>query len=203
MTLRVTFVSPALNPALREARFAGDGEGPIDDAGERRARAAASAVPCAGLHLSGPSERCLCTARALGLPVTAEPRLRDWEMGRWRGRRLSDVAAAEPDGIADWLGDPAATPHGGESMLALIGRVGGWLDSLTGVVGAGEAGGRMIAVAEPSVVRAAVVHAVRLPPEAFWRLDVAPLSFTTLTGRSGRWNLSLGAMPPGHGEPSA
>ncbi|MFD6427033.1 histidine phosphatase family protein, partial [Streptomyces sp. NPDC060198] len=55
MTLRVMFVSPALNPALREARFAGAGDGGIDDAGERRARAAAPAVPGAGLHLSGPS----------------------------------------------------------------------------------------------------------------------------------------------------
>lgn len=203
MTLRLTFLSPALGPALREARFAGGraGGGPIDDAGERRARAAASAVPDAGLHLSGPSERCRRTARALGLRATAEPLLRDWEMGRWRGLRLSDVAADEPDGVAAWLGDPAAAPHGGEPLLALIGRVGRWLDSLTGADGAtaaaGEAdrggAGRITAVVEPAVVRAAVVHAVPLPPMAFWRLDVAPLSRITLSGRSGRWNLSLGA----------
>lgn len=203
MTLRVMFVSPALNPALREARFAGDGDGAIDGAGERRARAAAPAVPGAGIHLSGPSERCLRTAEALGLRATTEPLLRDWEMGRWRGRRLADVATDEPERVADWLGDPASAPHGGESLLALVGRVGGWLDSLAGSDGGGGEDGRLIAVAEPAVVRAAVVHAVPLPPTAFWRLDLAPLSLVTLTGRSGRWNLSLGAALPDTGAPSA
>ncbi|MFD5204753.1 histidine phosphatase family protein, partial [Streptomyces sp. NPDC058375] len=49
-----------------------------------------------------------------------------------------------------------------------------------------------LAVAETAVVRAAVVHALRLPSEAFWRLDVAPLTLTELSGRSGRWNVGLG-----------
>lgn len=62
---------------------------------------------------------------------------------------------------------------------------GAWLDSLNGA-------GRVLAVAEPSLVRAAVVHALELPPQAFWRLDVTPLTLTELSGRSGRWNLRAG-----------
>ncbi len=50
----------------------------------------------------------------------------------------------------------------------------------------------MLAVAEPAVVRAAIVHALGLPPALFWRLDVPPLTLTELTGRSGRWNLRCG-----------
>ncbi|WP_405461992.1 histidine phosphatase family protein [Streptomyces sp. NBC_00101] len=210
MTLRVTFLSPAPGPALREARFAGaddgeagDGAGPIDPAGELRARAAASAVPDAGRHLSGPSQRCLRTARALGVRPVPEPVLHDWDMGRWRGRRLAEVSAGEPEGVAAWLGDPAAAPHGGESLHGLLGRVGGWLDSLAGADGASEGDGRVLVVAEPAVVRAAVVHAVALPPAAFWRLDVAPLSLVALTGRAGRWNLTLGAPLPGSGGAAA
>ncbi|MGW1092830.1 histidine phosphatase family protein, partial [Streptomyces sp. NPDC002596] len=38
-------ISPALNAALREARF--DGDAPLDASGVRRARAAADAVPAA------------------------------------------------------------------------------------------------------------------------------------------------------------
>ncbi|PJT50454.1 phosphoglycerate mutase, partial [Streptomyces albidoflavus] len=38
-TLRVMLVSPALNPALREARF--DGDPPLDPSGARAARTAA------------------------------------------------------------------------------------------------------------------------------------------------------------------
>lgn len=47
-------------------------------------------------------------------------------------------------------------------------------------------------MAEAAVIRAAVVHGLRLPAEAFWRLDVAPLTLTELSGRSGRWNVGLG-----------
>ncbi|PVC83737.1 histidine phosphatase family protein [Streptomyces sp. CS090A] len=208
MTVRVMLVSPAMNAALREARF--DGDAPLDRAGERSARAAAAAVPRSGAVLSGPSERCLGTAAALGLAARAEPALTGWDLGRWSGRRLDEVGAAEPDAVAAWIGAPSAAPHGGESLRALVERVGGWLDGTGGTdtlaaedgpgatdrSDAGYAPGAtdrsVLAVAEPAVVRAAVVHALALPVEAFWRLDVAPLVLTELSGRSGRWNVRLG-----------
>ncbi|MEU0359873.1 histidine phosphatase family protein [Streptomyces cyaneofuscatus] len=196
MTVRVMLVSPAMNAALREARF--DGDAPLDRAGERSARAAAAAVPRYDAVLSGPSERCLGTAAALGLAARAEPALTGWDLGRWSGRRLDEVGAAEPDAVAAWIGDPSAAPHGGESLRALVERVGGWLDGTRAedTRGAGEGPGAtdrsVLAVAEPAVVRAAVVHALVLPVEAFWRLDVAPLVLTELSGRSGRWNVRLG-----------
>ncbi|MFI7240294.1 histidine phosphatase family protein [Streptomyces cyaneofuscatus] len=209
MTVRVTLVSPAMNAALREARF--DGDAPLDRAGERSARSAAPAVPRSGAVLSGPSERCLGTAAALGLAARAEPALTGWDLGRWSGRRLDEVGAAEPDAVAAWIGDPSAAPHGGESLRTLVERVGDWLDGTGGAdgpgagdpLGAGDGpgagGGGVLAVAEPAVVRAAVVHALALPVEAFWRLDVAPLVLTELSGRPGRWNVRLGrplAAPP-------
>ncbi|MFJ1593546.1 histidine phosphatase family protein [Kitasatospora albolonga] len=242
-------VSPAMNAALREARF--DGDAPLDRAGERSARAAASAVPKAGPVLSGPSERCLGTAAALGLTATPEPALTGWDLGRWSGRRLDEVGAAEPSAVAAWIGDPSAAPHGGESLRELVERVGRWLDGTGGgeapggsteVPGGGGAsgstkvpggtetssdaqvpggtetsggaqvpggretpdsterlggvlgprGGSLLAVAEPAVVRSAVVHALALPLEVLWRLDVAPLALTELSGRAGRWNVRLG-----------
>ncbi|WP_406089496.1 histidine phosphatase family protein [Streptomyces sp. NBC_01013] len=187
MTVRVMLISPAMNAALREARFAGDA--PLDDAGLRPARAAAAAgsVPAADRWLRGPSRRCAGTATALGLRAEHEHELRDWEMGRWSGARLSEVGADEPDGVAAWLADPAAAPHGGESLLGLCARAASWLDSLPG-----NDARRVLAVTEPAVIRAAVVHALALPAQAFWRLDVAPLTVTELSGRSGRWNLRCG-----------
>ncbi|MFD7382671.1 histidine phosphatase family protein [Streptomyces anulatus] len=187
MTVRVMLISPAMNAALREARF--DGDAPLDRSGRERANAAADAVPTAGLTLSGPSERCRETSEALGLAARTEPALAGWDLARWSGRRLDDVAAAEPARMSAWLGDPSAAPHGGESLRDLVGRIGGWLDSLGGPDTPGTA---VLAVAEAAVVRAAVVHGLRLPAEAFWRLDVAPLTLTGLSGRSGRWNVGLG-----------
>ncbi|MFG2595672.1 histidine phosphatase family protein [Streptomyces sp. NPDC048462] len=189
MTVRVMLISPAMNAALREARFAGDA--PLDDAGLRQARDAAPAVPSAARHVRGPSMRCTATADALGLRSDPEPALRDWEMGRWTGARLTEVSTDEPDGVAAWLTDPAAAPHGGESLLELCARVGSWLDSPHR-----SDDGQVLAVAEPAVIRAAAVHALDLPPQAFWRLDVAPLTVTELSGRSGRWNLRCGRPLP-------
>ncbi|MER5747514.1 histidine phosphatase family protein [Streptomyces sp. NPDC002225] len=190
MTVRVMLISPALNAALREARF--DGDAPLDAAGARRARAAAPGVPDAGRRLRGPSVRCAGTAEALGLRAVPEPAVRGWDLGRWSGLRLDEVGAAEPAAVSAWLADPSAAPHGGESLLELCSRTERWLDSLdSGSDGrAGE--DRVLAVVEPSVVRAAVVAALALPPESFWRLDVAPLTLTALSGRCGRWNLRCG-----------
>ncbi|MFD3656735.1 histidine phosphatase family protein [Streptomyces sp. NPDC058620] len=184
LTVRVILISPAMNPGLREARFEGDA--PLDEAGTRRARAAAGGVPDADLCLSGGSERCLRTAEVLGLQPVSELALADWAMGRWRGKRLSDVSDSEPEAVASWLADPDAAPHGGESLSNLSARVGGWLDGLE------EGSGRVLAVVEPAVVRAAIVHGLGLPSSAFWRLDVPPLTRTELSGRQGRWNLMCG-----------
>ncbi|MFG3410254.1 histidine phosphatase family protein [Streptomyces sp. NPDC048142] len=187
MTVRVMLISPAMNAALREARF--DGDAPLDPSGRERARAAAGAVPGAGPALSGPSERCRETTAALGLAAQPEPAPAGWDLARWSGRRLDDVAAAEPAQVTAWLDDPSAAPHGGESLRDLVRRIGGWLDSLGGPDAPGTS---FLAVTETAVVRAAVVHGLRLPAKAFWRLDVAPLTLTELSGRSGRWNVALG-----------
>ncbi len=198
MTVRVMLISPATNAALREARFAGDA--PLDESGLRQARSAAGAVPSADRCLRAPSLRCAATSDALGLRSDPEPALLDWEMGRWSGARLSEVSADEPDGVAAWLTDPSAAPHGGESLLELCARVGAWLDSSHGRPGRpgrhGSDDGRVLAVAEPAVIRAAAVHALDLPAQTFWRLDVAPLTVTELSGRSGRWNLRCGRPLP-------
>ncbi|THA71154.1 histidine phosphatase family protein [Streptomyces sp. A0958] len=192
MTVRVMLISPAMNAALREARFAGDSA--LDASGVRAARLAASRVPAADRAVRGPSERCALTAEALGLRSAAsEPALADWGLGRWAGARLDEVSRSEPEQVAAWLADPTAAPHGGESLHGLCARAGAWLNSLHGDSD-GDADGdfRVLAVAEPSLVRAALVHALALPREAFWRLDVPPLTLTELSGRSGRWNLRCG-----------
>ncbi|WP_254898100.1 histidine phosphatase family protein [Kitasatospora sp. NA04385] len=176
-------VAPVLGAAGREARF-GDGSAPSD---AELAPARALAAPRADRVLAAPSPRCRRTAGALGLAAEAEPALADLDPGGWRGRPLAELASGEPESVAAWLSDPEFAPPGGESVAALLARVGGWLDALP------AGAGRVLAVAEPAAVRAAVVHALALPPAAFWRLDVAPLTATSLSGRSGRWNLRCGA----------
>ncbi|MFH9725713.1 histidine phosphatase family protein [Streptomyces sp. NPDC017254] len=184
MTVRLTLISPAASGALRDVAF--DDDSPLDPAGIARARSVAAAVDPSSRAYSSPSERCRRTAEALGL--TAEPTvaLAGCAMGRWRGQTLAAVAAAEEAAVGVWLSDPAAAPHGGESLRELRIRVGAWLDALR----AGS--GRVTAVAEPDVIRAALVHALGAPDEAARRLDVRPLTAVHLSGRAERWNLRVG-----------
>ena len=94
------------------------------------------------------------------------------------GRCLSDV---EP---GDVITDPSATPHGGESLRAFAARVAGWLDAQA------HLDGRAVAITHGGVVKAAVVHALGAPLEAFWRIDCAPLSITELHAHDRRWTVT-------------
>ncbi|MGW7692197.1 histidine phosphatase family protein [Streptomyces asiaticus] len=192
--VRITLVAPAVNAALRQVRF---DDAPPDAAGSRRAAAAAVGLPHHDMAFTAPSERCRGTAAALGLDAAVTPELRDLDMGRWRGRSLDEVGQEAPEEVAGWLSDPAAAPHGGETLLELVARIGAWLDArredpAPAAPPAPARAAQLLAVVEPAVVRAALVHALGLPAPTFWRLDVAPLTATELSGRAGRWNLRCG-----------
>jgi broad specificity phosphatase PhoE len=129
------------------------------------------------------------TAAALGFDAEVEMALSDCDYGRWRGLTSKDVAQREPAGFTAWLGDPHAAPHGGESLAALIARIGAWLTQCL------EREGTILAVTHAAVVRAAIVNALVGAPSAFFRIDAAPLSLARLSGRAGRWNLvALGPL---------
>ncbi|WP_433238298.1 histidine phosphatase family protein [Streptosporangium sp. CA-135522] len=176
---RLLLVCHASTSATARAAFPGDE--PLDGRGLRRAGGMAGRFG-PGPAVCAAELRCTQTAAALGLSADPDPGLADCDYGRWRGRTLGEIEAAEPEALAAWLTDPAAAPHGGESITALLGRVAGWLSR--------RAPGRVVAITHPTVIRAAVVHALGAPAPAFWRVDVAPLARVALTGRDGRWRLS-------------
>jgi broad specificity phosphatase PhoE len=191
MSVRVSLVAAARSSALLAERF--DDDRPLDATGWHEVRLAAhSLIPLAAAELRycSPTPRSRATGDALGFAPLVQPALRDCDMGRWRGLTLADVAAHEPAGVDAWLADPRAAPHGGESLLGFISRVGGWLDTRP------VREGWIVAVAEPAVVRAALVYALKAPPSTYWNVDVRPLSTVTLNGLPGRWSLSL-ELPPG------
>ncbi|MCL7429203.1 histidine phosphatase family protein [Streptomyces sp. YS415] len=191
MSLRVTFVAAARSSPPLAERFEDDR--PLDQAGwDEVQRFAHDLVPlsAAELRYCSPTPRSRATGDALGYAPLVQLALRDCDMGRWRGLTLGEAMAREPAAVDSWLADPRATPHGGESLLAFIGRVGGWLDTRPV-----DDGCRVVAVAEPSVIRAALVYALKAPPATYWNLDVRPLSTTTVSGRAGRWNLRFDGAP--------
>ena len=182
MTVRLHLICHASTSAARAAAFPADE--PLD-AQSLKKIAAASYRPASGARCwSSPALRAVQTAEALRLDATVEPALRECDYGCWTGRSLDDLQAEEPEAVAAWLKDPASAPHGGETLVALIRRVSGWLDRVA------SADGTVVAVTHASIIRAAIVCAIEAEPRSFWRIDVSPLFLTRLNGHSGRWTLA-------------
>ena len=179
--VRLTLVSHAMTDAMAAGRFPADE--PLNDTGRRQAEAAARPTVAGDTRqLVGPERRARQTAQLLGLQPITEPQLADLDCGSWRGRALDSVDQAE---FRQWLTEPAAAPHGGESIVDLIERVKGWLESLT------DNALRTVAVTHPAVVRAAVVVALNAAPASFWRVDVRPVSPVAMHFRGSSWTLRI------------
>ncbi|MGK5739324.1 histidine phosphatase family protein [Micromonospora sp. URMC 103] len=187
MSSRLILVSHAPTTATRAAAFPRDE--PLDAHGLADATALAGALSRVDEVRCGPARRCVQTATALGLTPTLDEELRDGDLGRWAGRTLDEVAADEPEAVSAWLTDPAAAPHGGESLTDLLDRTARWLRGLPDVART------VVAVTHPMVVRACVVNAIHATPASFWRIDIAPLTATVLRGGAGRWTLRTTAGP--------
>jgi broad specificity phosphatase PhoE len=186
---RLLLVRHAPTGATRAAAF------PLDEAVDPRALAAAvglaAAFPRRCEVLCSPALRCRQTAEAAGLTATPDPRLCECDFGRWAGRTIADVHAADPDAAEEWMRDPDAAPHGGEPLRAFAARVAAWLDEQVGRHGAAAA------ITHGGVVKAALVHALGAPLEAFWRIDAAPLALTELHAHDGSWTVTRMNCPLG------
>jgi broad specificity phosphatase PhoE len=182
MTARLILISHASTDAIRKVAFPADE--PLDEHGRIGAASLVGRLPHADRCWTSPELRTRQTAEALQPSANVQPVLRDCDYGDWRGRTFEEVYAREPEAVAAWLRDPAATPHGGESILGLMRRVAGWL--------AGEQAEHQqsIVVTHATIIRAAIVCAIEAAPHSFWRVDIAPLSITRLSGTNGRWNLA-------------
>jgi len=187
MTARLILICHASTEAVRKSAFPVDE--PIDDRGRKEAEDLARCLPHADEFWTSPELRTRQTAEALRLDARPQPLLRDCDYGAWTGRRFDDVHSHQPQDVATWLRDPATAPHGGESISKLIQRVAQWLDSEE------DRHRQSIVVTHPAIIRAAIVHAIDATPRSFWRIDVAPLSWTRLSGNQGRWNLVSAGCP--------
>lgn len=181
MRTRLLLISHPATAAQRKGTFPADD--PLDARAVEEAtafRASHAGLLDADAALSSPAACARETAQALGLVAKTVPDLADADFGRWRGRRLLDVANQETDALDTWTRDPSSAPHGGESFDALTLRVGGWLDAF-------QHHGTVIAVTHAGVIRAALMHVLQTPSAAFARIEVPPLSVVELQRNERGW----------------
>jgi broad specificity phosphatase PhoE len=153
----------------------------LTSAGKRAAAELAKRLPASDLALTSPARRCRETAEAARLVADVDSRLTECDFGSWAGLTLSEVHALDPAGVTDWMADPDARPHGGESTRALAERVAAWLVD--------DHPGTTVVITHGGVIRAAAVHVLDAPVEAIWRIEAEPLSVTELVRHGSAWQL--------------
>ncbi len=155
----------------------------LEPAGMAEAATLAAALPSGHRALCSPALRARQTAAAAGLRAETELRLAECDFGTWAGRRLADLHTANPEATTEWMTDPDARPHGGESLRAFSDRVAAWLGEEL------RHPEPVVAVTHGGVIKASVVHALRAELSAFWRIEVQPLSITELCAHDERWSV--------------
>lgn len=183
----LTLLTVPATAGLRAGKFPADE--PLDSGQAEHTRRRADAMVGSALVICSPARCARQTAQALGLAPIIQDEANEMAYGRWAGLSLKDVAAAEPDALSSWLTDPGMKAHGGESVSAFVERVGHWAEQYPWPPG------RTLVITHASVVKAFVLRALGAPVEAYWRLDIAPLSGTTLTRHKGQWRLTACGVP--------
>jgi broad specificity phosphatase PhoE len=188
---RLTLISHAPTSAQRLSGFPADE--PLEESALAKLLTLSWQSPRSQQILTAPELRTRQTAEALNLTATQTPELRDIDYGKWQGRALTELHTDAPEAITQWLTNPTAAPHGGESITYLITRIATWLDKLAAE--ATDITIHTIAITHPAVIRAAIVHTLSAPPQSFWRIDIAPLTLTDLRHNGRTWTLRSTAAP--------
>ncbi len=179
---RLLLVRHAPTAATRSRAFPSDE--PLDEPGRAAAATLAASLPEGCELWSSPALRCRQTAETAGLRPRIDPVLAECDFGSWSGRSLREVHGNDPRGVREWMLDPDAAPHHGESLTEFARRVSAWLTRQLQVEGTAAA------VTHGGVIKAAVVHALAEPLLECWRIEVAPLSITELHGSDGAWSVA-------------
>ena len=182
MTIRLHLLCSASTASVRSVAFAADV--PLDAHGRESLASLSGRLPSVDTILRSPALCAEQTAVGLALAPVVETRLRDCDFGRWTGQSFEELQSREPAAIADWLQDPHAAPHGGESFADVLKRVGGWMDEML------THPGSLLVVTHALVIRAAIAHALGTGADAFRHIDVAPLTRAKFSGGGGRWTLA-------------
>ena len=186
--LRLFLLRHGETESSRDRRFTGGRDVPLTPAGQHQADAAAAALSGIALQAvyASPLERTRTTAEAIAKPhrldVRLESRAVEMGFGAWEGLTRDEAAAADPELYRRWRATPsAATPPGGEALLAVQARARAVIDQLQ----AEHADGTVALVTHAIVVRLIVLGALGLDADRLWSVDASPGGLTEIEYRPG------------------
>jgi alpha-ribazole phosphatase len=166
-----------------QRRYQGTTDIALDDKGQQQAAALGAHFTGKTVHAvySSNLARAMQTAehiaRAVGVPVTPDSRLRETSFGLWEGLTYAQIQERYPQELAAWQADPLTNlPPQGEGLSRLTARV----SEAVRDIEAGHAGQTVAIVAHGGVVRAIICHVLNLPSRVFWRMEVGAASVSEL-----------------------
>lgn len=130
---------------------------------------------------SSPLERAIRTAEPIagrvGQPVRVEEALREWAlMDRWSGTSWDDLPRMFPGELEAFLADPTDLSFAPESLEELSAR----LTSAIRALDVSHRHGEVVVVSHSATVRTATLGLTGAPLSAFWDVEPAHASVTTL-----------------------
>jgi len=141
-----------------EHRWQGHSDTELNDAGRAQARGLAEALPRVDAVYSSDLARARETAeilaRALGLEVRLDERLRERGFGSWEGLTMDEIESSFPEDKLRWLAGMGPGAHDAEAFDAFATRVGSFVQE----IGERHAGEEVLVVAHGGTIR--VVHAL-------------------------------------------
>jgi alpha-ribazole phosphatase len=167
--------------------------------------ALAQRVPDDALWIATPLSRTQRTAAAIAAQLAAagrkpppqpllEPAFLEQSFGAWQGKTYREIGDDSPTSPAHrfWLAPAIETPPEGESFAAVVARV----SQAKTEISRRHAGRDIVVVAHGGAIRAAVAHALGIPPETALALSVDTLSLTRLDhidgpGKGHNWRVGL------------
>jgi broad specificity phosphatase PhoE len=168
---------------------------PLDEIGRLQAKAAAQALrelePAAivSSDLARAWETAEVLAAATGLPIAADPRLREIDVGRWAGRTSQEVVAAgDGEVLAGWRRGDDVAVGGGERPSQLGRRGAAALRAHAGDLGAGV----LVVVAHGALIRTSVLTLLGVQQDRWKGLGpLANCAWGVLAPRQPWWRLLL------------
>lgn len=169
-----------------ENRYAGSSDVPLTARGRQQGDALARWAAGARIDvvatsdLSRAVETGNAAARAIGVGLVIDARLREVDFGSGEGRTRAEMAELFPEQLAAFVAAPASSPlPGGEPGTVAVAR---GLDALAELTGVAGADGAVLVVAHSTLIRLVLCRVLGLPLDEYRRRfpGLANTAVTTL-----------------------
>ncbi|MBY0357655.1 MAG: histidine phosphatase family protein [Candidatus Obscuribacterales bacterium] len=125
------------------------------------------------LLLASPADRVRSTAAivasALNLSINIVAGLDEQHVGDWESRSYLEIKKSQPELYKQWCEDPIRNaPPNGESIIQLYERIAKDINKLV----AEHNGNKIILVTHAGVIKSAIIDALQMPIDNFWRLNI-------------------------------